>query len=53
MRAWTKLRRLPVIRQLAERRTLQRENAAQAKRDHRDKVRTERSERFVNHHRGQ
>ena len=40
-------------RQFAERRTLHRENASQGKREHRDKVRAERSERFVNHHRGQ
>ncbi len=52
-RAWMKVRRLPGIRQFAERRTLHRENASQGKREHRDKVRAERSERFVNHHRGQ
>ena len=52
-RAWMKLRGLPGIRQLAERRTAQREAAADSKRKHRDKVRDERAERFVNHHRGQ
>jgi cephalosporin hydroxylase len=52
-RAWMKVRRLPGIRQVAERRTLHRETASQGKREHRDKVRAERSERFVNHHRGQ
>ena len=53
VRAWMKLRSLPGLRQYAERRTLGRENAAAAKRAHRDKVRDERSERFVNHQRGQ
>ena len=52
-KAWMKIRRLPVIHQFAERRTNQREAAAKSKRDHRDKVRDERAERFVNHHRGQ
>jgi cephalosporin hydroxylase len=52
-RAWMKLRGLPGVRQFAERRTLHREAAAQGRREHRDKVRTERSERFVNHKRGQ
>ena len=52
-RAGMKVRRLPGIRQFAERRTLHRENASEGKRAHRDKVRAERSERFVNHHRGQ
>lgn len=52
-RTWMKLRSLPGIRQWAGRRTAQRENAARAKREHRDRVRAERSERFVNHHRGQ
>jgi cephalosporin hydroxylase len=52
-RAWMKVRRLPGIRQLANRRTVHRETAAQSKREHRDRVRAERSERFVNHHRGQ
>ena len=52
-RAWMKLRRLPGIRQVAERRTAQREAASASKRKHRDKVRDERAERFVNHHRGQ
>ncbi len=52
-RAWMQLRRLPGIRQLAERRTRHREAASRSKRQHRDKVRGERTERFVNHHRGQ
>ena len=52
-RAYMRLRRLPGIRRLAERRTRMREAASQARRQHREKVRAERSERFVNHHRGQ
>jgi len=52
-RIYMKARRLPGIRQLAERRERFRETAAQKQRQQREIVRGERSERFVNHHRGQ
>lgn len=52
-RAYMKLRGLPGIRQLAGRRDRFRDDKAQALRDQRNVVRRERSERFVNHHRGQ
>jgi cephalosporin hydroxylase len=52
-RTYMRARSLPGIRQLAERRTRFRETAAQKQREQREIVRSERSERFVNHHRGQ
>ena len=52
-RTYMRARGLPGIRQLAERRTRFRETAAQKQREQREIVRSERSERFVNHHRGQ
>ena len=52
-RIYMRARRLPGIRQLAERRTRSRENVATKQRQQREIVRGERSERFVNHHRGQ
>lgn len=52
-RVYGRLRKLPGLRILAERRERFRENAAEARRGQREKVRTKRSERFVNHHRGQ
>ncbi len=52
-RAYMKARRLPGIRQLADRRQRFRETASQKQREQREIVRGERSERFVNHHRGQ
>lgn len=52
-RAYMKLRRLPGIRRLSERRELFRETSVQKRREQREIVRDERSERFVNHHDGQ
>ena len=52
-RVHRRLRELPGLRLLAERRDRLRANAAQARRDQREKTRRERGERFVNHHRGQ
>ena len=52
-RAYMRVRGLPGIRFFAERRARHRQGANQALREQREKVRVERSERFVNHHRGQ
>ncbi len=52
-RLYGRIRKLPGISALVARRERFRDNAAQARRDQREKVRNERSERFVNHHRGQ
>lgn len=52
-RAYMKARRLPGIRRLSERRERFRETSAKKQREQRERVREERSERFVNHHDGQ
>jgi cephalosporin hydroxylase len=48
-----KVKRLPLVRRIVARRAAERKASLQATRDHHSEVRRERSESFVNHHRGQ
>jgi hypothetical protein len=52
-RAGQKVKALPILRRIYGRRRAEHEARLQATREQRQIVRRERSERFVNHHRGQ